>query len=598
MNDMTTPVQPAPGLMRALVRLVAETRLVDEDRANEIDHRVRARLAEMSSGLSMLAILLAYLDWASHVAISPGKRLRMREDLIRKLISLGIYNATTLLRIESKPPVSITDRRLKGEHWDRWPFNVWAQGWQISKEYWAEATRDVSGARKDNLELVAFLYDQALETMSPANFPLTNPEVIQTSIKERGRNLIRGLSHAADDLRRRRNKKPVPGTERFQVGKDVACTPGKVIYQNQLIELIQYSPQTEKVDAEPVMIVPAWIMKFYILDLSPKNSMVRYLLEQGKTVFLVSWKNPDRGDSALSMTDYLKLGILEPLSAINAIVPKRRVNAVGYCIGGSLLYIAAAHLAGSEQRFNTVSIFAAQADFSEPGEIRSLLGESNLSQLESLMRKRGVLESGQMGSAFASLRSGDLIWGPKVDRYLLGKEPAMNDLMAWNADGTRLPYRMHAEYLRRLYMDNDLAEGRFDVDGRVISLTDVTTPMFVVGTVTDHVAPWKSVFKIHRLTGGEITFMLTTGGHNAGIVSGPSHPRRKHQIHTRNPGDLSMDPDTWQAKVRVRDGSWWPAWNAWLEERTSGRVKPPSMGAARKGYKVLRDAPGEYVLVR
>jgi polyhydroxyalkanoate synthase subunit PhaC len=400
------------------------------------------------------------------------------------------------------------------------------------------------------------------------------------------------------DLRRRLDGAPQPGSEDYRIGEEIACTPGKVVYQNRLVELIQYSPTTATVDAEPVFFVPAWIGKFYILDLSPKNSMVRYLVEQGKTVFMLSWKNPGPEDSALAMEDYLIQGVLEPLAAVNSIVPKRKVDAVGYCIGGTLLYIAAAHLAGGEERFNSLTIFAAQADFTEAGEIRALLGESMFAQLEALMHKRGVLEAQQMGSAFAALRSGDLIWGPAVDRYFLGKEPPMSDLMAWNADGTRMPHCMHSQYLRTLYLDNDLAEGRFKVQGRSLCLGDITAPIFVVGTVTDHVAPWKSVYKIHRLNGGDITFLLTTGGHNAGIVSGPVHPRRKHQVHTRKRGDHYMDPETWQATVPVQAGSWWPVWVDWLKARSSGQAKPPAMGAPRKGYRPLCDAPGEYVLVR
>jgi polyhydroxyalkanoate synthase len=599
MDDQTRATEPREnGVMNQLLGLVRQSRLMDAEQADTLDRNIRTRLAEISSGFSVLEIALAYVDWASHLAIAPGKRWRLQEDMLRKLFDLGVYGLRSALRGDPPPPVPWSERRLGGENWQRWPFNVFAQNWMIWKGLSREATRDVPGVRPENLELITFLFDQVLEVLSPANFPVTNPDVIRTTVSERGRNLARGLSHLVDDVRRSRSKEPPPGTERFEVGKEVACTPGKVIYQNRLVELIQYAPQTEQVDAEPVFIVPAWIMKYYILDLSPRNSLVRYLVEQGKTVFMVSWKNPGREDADLTMDDYLELGLLEPLDAVRAILPKRRINAVGYCIGGTLLYIAAAHLAGERDLFNSLTIFAAQADFSEAGEIRAMIGESIFSQLEALMQKRGVLEASQMGGAFAALRSGDLVWGPAVDRYLLGKESFMNDLMAWNADGTRMPHRMHAEYLRTLYLDNDLAEARFKVRGRTICMTDIDAPMFVVGTVTDHVAPWKSVYKIHRLNGGDVTFLLTTGGHNAGIVSGPSHPRRKHQLHTRVRGERYMDPETWQASVPVTDGSWWPAWIGWLEERSSGKRKPPAMGASRKGYKPLRDAPGEYVLMR
>jgi len=599
MDDRTRlPEHESAGVMNQFLRLARDTRLVDPDQARMVDRRIRTGLAEISSGFSLLEIALAYLDWASHLAIAPGKRWQMREDLLRKLFALGVFSVRSLMKGDPAPPEPWTERRVSGDNWRRWPFNVFAQNWMIWKNLSRQATTDVAGVRPENLELVTFLFDQVLEVLSPANYPVTNPDVIKTTVAERGKNLLRGLASLVDDVRRNRTGEGPPGVERFQVGKEVACTPGKVVYQNRLIELIQYSPQTEQVDAEPVFIIPAWIMKYYILDLSPRNSLARYLVEQGKTVFMVSWKNPGPEDAGLTMQDYLQHGVLDPLEVVKAILPSRKINAVGYCIGGTLLYIAAAHLAGEADLFNSLSIFAAQADFSEAGEIRAMIGESIFSQLEALMQKRGVLEASQMGGAFAALRSGDLIWGPAVDRYFLGKEPFMNDLMAWNADGTRMPHRMHAEYLRTLYLDNDLAEARLKVQGKTICMGDVAAPMFVVGTVTDHVAPWKSVFKIHRLSSCDITFLLTTGGHNAGIVSGPSHPRRKYQMHTRKRGDRYMDPETWQATVPSRDGSWWPAWVEWLGEQASAKRRPPTMGAPRKGYKPLRDAPGEYVLVR
>ena len=598
MNEMTWPAKPVPGLMDTLAELAGELRFFDEPHAAAIDRRVRARLAELSNGFSMLQIALAWTDWASHLAISPGKLWQLNEALLAKLAALGVYNAGTLLGLKARPPARLADNRLAGANWKRWPFSAMAQGWLVSKEYWQAATDGVEGARPENLELMAFVFKQMLEAMSPANFAMTNPDVLEATVRERGANLVRGLSHAAQDLRRRRDGGLPPGAEQYRVGEEVACTPGKVVYQNRLVELIQYAPTTARVDAEPVFFVPAWIGKYYILDLSPQNSMVRYLVGQGKTVFMLSWKNPGPGDSMLGMEDYLALGVLEPLAVVNTIVPGRKVDAVGYCIGGTLLYIAAAHLAGPQERFNSLTIFAAQADFTEAGEIRALLGESMFAQLEALMHKRGGLKAAQMAGAFAALRSGDRIWGPAVDRYLLGKEPPMSELLAWNADGTRMPHRMHSQYLRALYLDNDLAEGRFKVQGRTICVGDITAPIFVVGTVTDHVAPWKSVYRIHRLNAGDITFLLTTGGHTAGIVSGPVHPRRKHQIHTRKRGDRYTDPETWQAAVPVQDGSWWPVWVEWLKARSSGQANAPAMGAPRKGYRRLRDAPGDYVLMR
>ncbi|MEM6775583.1 MAG: alpha/beta fold hydrolase, partial [Pseudomonadota bacterium] len=385
-------------------------------------------------------------------------------------------------------------------------------------------------------------------------------------------------------------------TAAFKVGENLAITPGKVVFQNSLIELIQYSPVTEKVGAEPVLITPAWIMKYYILDLSPKNSLVKYLTEQGKTVFIISWKNPDREDKHVSFEDYVELGIMAALGAVCDICPKRKVHAVGYCIGGTLLSIAAAAMArDGDERLQTISLFAAQTDFSEAGEITRFISPSQLSFLEKLMWKRGYLGSENMGGAFSILRSSDLIYAGMVDRYLMGNQAQLNDLMSWNADGTRMPYQMHTEYLEKLYLHNELATNKFTVGGRVVSVSDIRVPMFVLGTETDHVAPWKSVYKVVGLTHNELTFALTSGGHNAGVVSGPQHPRRRYRINERKAGDNFTDPDTWMDSNDVNQGSWWPAWDAWLDERMTEKTAPPAMGATRKGLKPLREAPGEYV---
>ena len=386
----------------------------------------------------------------------------------------------------------------------------------------------------------------------------------------------------------------------YIVGENMAASPGKVVFQNDLIELIQYKPSTEQVNAEPVLFVPPWIMKYYILDLSEQNSLVKYLVDQGKNVFMMSWINPTENERDMSMEDYLNIGFMEALEAVKAIVPGKKVNAVGYCIGGTLLAIGAAKLAQDhDQSIKSISLFTAQTDFTEPGEIKLFLNDSQLTFMESKMWKQGYLQGEDMGKSFKALRSADLIWGPRVQRYLLGKESTHNDLMTWNADSTRMPYRMHADYLRCLYLNNELADGKFKVNGKPVHLADIEAPFFVVGTETDHVAPWKSVFKIHRLTDSEVTFLLTSGGHNAGIICGPDHPRRSHQIHTQKPTDKAIDAETWAKTIERKPGSWWPVWDEWLNTQSTGKRKAPTtFGAPRKGYKVLRDAPGEYVHIR
>ena len=570
--------------------------VLDEAQAAGLDREFRTWLAQASQGMSPLDLGLATMDWISHLAISPGRRLRLAQSFFVKSTQLGLYGLESMVRPSSRGPASSIERRMSGEAWQRWPFNVFAQMHQTSKDWWREATLGVEGVRSEHEILVHAVADQILDMLSPANHPLTNPEVLRSTLEEKGLNLARGLRYFVEDQMRDAANNGVAGNEAFSVGKNLAVTPGKVIYQNELIELIQYQSATDKVGAEPVLICPAWIMKYYILDLSQKNSMVKYLTEQGKTVFIISWKNPGKEDRNVCFEDYVHRGVMDAMDAVTAICPKRKIHAVGYCIGGTLLSIAAAAMAREDDdRLQTISLFAAQTDFSEAGEISRFISPSQLSFLEKIMGKRGYLGSENMGGAFSSLRSSDLIYAAMVDRYLLGKEASLNDLMSWNADGTRMPYRMHTEYLEQLYLENQLAQNKFKVDGRVISLADIRAPLFVLGTETDHVAPWHSVYKINQLTQGELTFALTSGGHNAGVVSGAQHPRRRHRIATRRPGDKYRDPDTWMEETEVQAGSWWPAWDAWLSSHMTEETAPPAMGASRKGYKVLRDAPGEYV---
>jgi polyhydroxyalkanoate synthase len=338
-------------------------------------------------------------------------------------------------------------------------------------------------------------------------------------------------------------------------------------------------------------------MKYYILDLSPANSLVRFLVERGHTVFMISWKNPRAEDRDLGLQSYYYDGVMDALRAVSTIVSGQRIHAAGYCLGGTLLSIAAAALArDGDERLKSLTLFAAQTDFTEAGELMLFIDESQVAFLEDIMWDQGYLDSRQMSGAFRMLRSTDLVWSAILRQYLLGERQPMSDLMAWNADGTRLPFRMHSEYLRKLLLHNDLAEGHYWVDDRPVTLRDIKVPIFCVGTISDHIAPWQSVYKIHLLTDTEITFALTSGGHNAGIISEPSHPRRSYQIACRDEGGSYTDPQTWSAATPIMAGSWWPEWEAWLGARSSGRTPPPAMGAACSGYPVLADAPGSYVL--
>ena len=572
----------------------------EDDKFDAVEREFRAMLGKVTGGLAPQDYGAAFWDWWLHLARSPAKQAELQHNALKQAMDLWRFHAEAA---QGKPlaPSDNGDRRFASPAWQQYPFNVYAQAFQNGMALMEQSARAVPGVEPRNAQLVEFAARQVAEAMSPANNPLTNPEVLQQTVAERGQNLARGYKNFLDDLERTLHGGEAPGTEEFRVGQKVAITEGQVVYRNDLIELIQYSPTTPDVQAEPLLIVPAWIMKYYILDLSPKNSLVAWLVDQGHTVFMISWMNPTAADRELGMDDYLRNGVYAALDAVSAVVPERVIHAVGYCIGGTLLAIAAAALARKgDQRIRDITMFAAQTDFSEPGELSLFISPAQIEMLEALMYKEGVLDSAKMGGAFAMLRAHDLLWQPAVKSYLKGERDSMIDLMAWNADGTRMPWKMHTEYLLGLYLRNDLAAGRFKVEGETIQLTDINVPMFIVGTETDHVAPWKSVYKLDRLTGSpEFTFLLTSGGHNAGIISGPVHPKRRHRVHTRRAGDPQFGADEWFTATASLPGSWWPTWAEWLKSHSSEkRVAPPAMGAVEAGYPPLGDAPGEYVLQR
>src|SRR4029077_5642264 len=453
-----------------------------------------------------------------HLATEPPRQAQLAHSAYEKL--LDSWHFLSRAAAGAPPPPGHENLGFGDAAWNVWPFNVYAHSYANWASWWQQALSPPVAANDPDLERVNFAGRMLLEAASPANFLHTNPELLKRTVAESGHNLIRGLKHWLEDAQRAvSGNGRAPGTEHFEVGRDVAITPGKVIFSNRLIELLQYAPQTPDVYAEPILITPAWIMKYYILDLSPRNSLVRYLVEKGHTVFMISWKNPDAADRELGLDDYLQLGFIDALAEVRRLTPQRKVHAVGYCIGGTLLAIAAAALArAGEQPFASMSLLAAQTDFSEPGELSVFITPSQIAMLEAMMAKSGVLESERMGAAFGLLRSRDLLWTPAVNQYMRGERPRVNDLMAWNADGTRMPCRMHSEYLERLYLKNELARGEFSSGGAVVDLKKLRLPMFVVGTETDHVAPWHSVFKLRALTrSSDYTFLLTSGGHNAGI---------------------------------------------------------------------------------
>lgn len=553
----------------------------DKVETNPLDLMLQSAIAKLTGGVSPIAMSLALQDWLLHLAISPGKQIEMM-DLARQQI---------LDCVSQGKDAAAGDSRFAAPDWSNWPFSTMARSFSHSQQFWDKATSGVRGVEPHHGEVVNFYARQMLDMFSPSNYFWTNPEVLNAAVASKGATVAAGLRNLVQDA----SNGGVTPSEGHQVGHDVAITPGTVVYRNELVELIQYAPQTAKVYREPVLIVPSWIMKYYILDLSPHNSLVRYLVSQGHTVFMVSWRNPDAADRELSMDDYLRCGVFDVLKEVDRICDAP-VHATGYCLGGTLLAIAAAAIGSGRQpqpaTLKSVTLLAAQTDFSDPGELGLFIDDSELAFLDAVMWKAGYLDGSQMAGSFQLLNSRDLIWSRIMREYLLGKRAAPNDLMAWNADTTRMPYRMHSEYLSRLFLHNDLAEGRYRVDGKEVAVTDIRAPMFVVGTARDHVSPWHSVYKIHLLSDTDIDFVLASGGHNAGIVSEPGHAHRSFQAMPHRPqGAPFVTPDDWVQQAATHEGSWWPHWHQWLADRSDAKlIKPPVADVA------LGEAPGQYVL--
>ncbi len=558
-------------------------------------------MGRFTLGLSPYALWLAHADWAIHLWGSPGKSAQLAEKGARNANRFLTYLSNLASGTAPRPCIEPLpqDRRFRSKAWQQLPFNLIYQAFLLNQQWWHSATTGIGGVSLHHEQVVAFMTRQLLDTVSPVNFIATNPEVLAETLREGGQNLVGGALNFWADWELAVGGEPPIGADEFRPGQRVAVTKGKVVYRNRLIELIQYAPATGEVHAEPVLIVPAWIMKYYILDLSPANSLVKYLVGRGHTVFMISWHNPTAEDRDLGMNDYLRLGVLEALKAVRTIVPEAKVNAVGYCLGGTLLSIAAAYLAGEKSSvLNSLTLLAAQTDFTESGELTLFIDNSQLNYLDDIMWDQGYLDSRRMAGTFQFLRSSDLIWSRVEQEYLRGRRSPMTDLMAWNTDATRMPYRMHSEYLHRIYLHNDLFEARYHFDGRPVALSDIRAPLFAVSTERDHVAPWRSVYKINLIAGTGVTFVLTSGGHNAGIVSEPGHKNRHYRISHRAPGAQYVDPNTWYAQTQVEEGSWWLTWLSWLDRQSPGRTLPPALGAPGKGYRPLEDAPGRYVLER
>ncbi|EON20822.1 Poly(3-hydroxybutyrate) polymerase [Cupriavidus sp. GA3-3] len=560
-----------------------------------MDKQIRAGLARATGGLSVISASLAGLDWALQLGISPAKIVQAWQVWLQH----SIEDWPRLLPTAAEPPsVDLSDQRFADAGWQDWPYRCWRDAFMRNEAFWESLTQDIDGLSRHHQHIVAFCARQWLDLLAPGNVWWMNPTIARTASSTFGANFLQGAHHWLQDASELLSKVPGlpagrPALE-FLPGRDVARTPGKVVFRNALIELIEYAPAlgANTVWREPVLIVPSWIMRYYILDLKPEDSLVRYLVESGHTVFMISWKNPDASARDFGLDTYLEAGLLTALNTVHARCDGAHVHAAGYCLGGTLLATGAAMLArdAAGGPLASMTLFAAETDFHDPGELGLFIDKSSLATLDALMWSQGYLDGPQMKSAFQMLNAQDLIWSRVMSEYLLGQRLRANDLVSWNRDTTRLPYRLHSECLHKLFLGNELATGKLCVGGQPVALSDLDLPLFVVGTEHDHVSPWRSVYKLHLLTKAELTFLLTSGGHNAGIVSEPGHPGRRYHMHTRLPAAPYLSPEQFLNVAVYRDGSWWPAWHDWLVAHSTARCTRQAPGQG------LADAPGTYVL--
>ncbi|MDB5364437.1 MAG: class poly(R)-hydroxyalkanoic acid synthase [Rhodospirillales bacterium] len=509
---------------------------------------------------------------------------------------LGAAKGTDL---PSEPVIEAAknDKRFKDPAWqDHAVFDFIKQSYLLSARFMQNTVRNVEGLDDKTAKKVDFYTRQFVDAMAPSNFVLTNPEVLRTTVESRGENLVKGLEHMLDDLERGKGQLSIKmtDTDAFKLGENIATTPGKVVFQNDLMQLIQYAPSTGKVRKRPLLIIPPWINKFYILDLKPKNSFIRWAVAQGHTVFVVSWVNPGGRLAEKSFEDYMDEGPFAALGAIEAATGETQVNVIGYCIGGTLLATMLAYMAKKgDRRFVSATFFTTMVDFAEAGELSVFIDEEQIQVIEDRMREKGYLEGGNMAGTFNMLRANDLIWSFVVNNYLLGKEPFPFDLLFWNSDATRMPYAMHSFYLRNMYQENRLVRpGGITIHGEPIDLTQIQTPIFILATKEDHIAPWKSSYAATQLYRGPVKFCLAGSGHVAGVVNPPDAQKYHYWTGTK----LPKQPDAWFEAATQHPGSWWTEWDKWAQKFDGGLVAARQPGDGK--LKPIEDAPGAYVKQR
>ena len=547
----------------------------------------------------------AFFELGAAMLSDPAKLAEAQSKLWQGYAELFEQASKRLSGEEAKPVVepSREDKRFKDEIWsENVLYDTLKQSYLLTSNWVQEAVRDVSGLDPQTKAKANFYTRQWVNALSPTNFAATNPKVLEHTLETKGENLVKGLDNLLEDLERGEGRLRITMTDdkAFTLGKNVATTPGKVVFQNDLMQLIQYAPTTEKVAKRPLLIVPPWINKFYILDLQPKNSLIKWATDQGHTVFVISWVNPDEKLAQKSFDDYMLQGPLAAMDAIEDATGVDSVNIIGYCIGGTLTASTLAYMAAQPKgakhgahRVASATFFTTMTDFSDPGELGVFIDEEQLELLERHMTDKGYLEGAHMSQVFNMMRDNDLIWSFVVNNYLLGREPMAFDLVFWNADNTRMPAMMHGLYLRKMYHENKLVEpGGITLAGTPIDLTKIKTPIYMLSTHDDHIAPWKSTYAATQLYSGPVRFVLSASGHIAGVINPPVANKYCYWTNDKTP----TDPDQWIDGAERHEGSWWPDWQEWISEKSDGQVPARVPGDGK--LKPIEDAPGSYVKVR
>jgi polyhydroxyalkanoate synthase len=587
---------PDPDVLSRSMASIAERsqRLVSDWLARQNDAGPR-----VPAGVDPLNIGGAFMAMTARLMAHPGRVMQAQLGFWQDYMTLWQNTTRRIMGMDSVPVIEADpkDKRFRDEAWQQSEiFDFIKQSYLLSARYVQDVVRQADGLDPKTAQKVDFYARQFVDAMSPSNFLLTNPEVLRRTAETGGENLLRGLNNLLGDLERGRGKLSIKMTDAnaFKLGENIAVSPGKVVFQNALMQLIQYTPATETVLKRPLLILPPWINKFYILDLRPRNSLVRYLVSQGHSVFMVSWVNPDEHLADAGFEDYMTSGVFAALDAIRQATGERDVNAIGYCLGGTLLATTLAWMARrGDTRIRSATFFVTMLDFTEAGELGVFIDEEQLEALEEKMRTRGFLEGSDMATTFNMLRANDLIWSFVVNNYLMGNEPFPFDLLYWNSDATRMPARMHSYYLRHMYQQNLLAAPKaLTLNGEPIDLSRIEVPAYFLSTREDHIAPWRSTYRGTQLLGGKCRFVLAASGHIAGVVNPPDGGKYNHWVNPALPPDTAA----WREGASEMAGSWWPDWNRWATAHAPARVAARVPGDGK--LKVIEDAPGSYVRVK